>query len=187
MSRGKTEKSLEMFDSILGGKSISSFKDSASLIAAIADGYQKLGSAEQKAFVSQELFGRSGLKMSELLSQGDEGIKKLIADFESHGGGFSEDGAKNAEAFNDELQNMMETVNSLKISVAQELFPTFIDLFNLIGALYEPRKNPSSGLIRYEKPGQAFTDSFATKESIFLEITLYTFRHHLSLLHLLNR
>lgn len=131
-ARSGDEKSLEMFDSILGGKSISSFKDSASLIAAIADGYQKLGSAEQKAFVSQELFGRSGLKMSELLSQGDEGIKKLIADFESHGGGFSEDGAKNAEAFNDELQNMMETVNSLKISVAQELFPTFIDLFKTV-------------------------------------------------------
>ena len=56
-----------------------------------------------------------------------------------------------------------------------------------MGALYEPRKKTSSGLIRYEKPGQAFTDSFATKESIFLEITLYTFRHHLSLLHLLNR
>ena len=131
-ARSGDEKSLEMFDSILGGKSISSFKDSASLIAAIADGYQKLGSAEQKAFVSQELFGRSGLKMSELLSQGDEGIKKLIADFESHGGGLSEDGAKNAEAFNDELQNMMETVNSLKISVAQDLFPIFIDLFKTV-------------------------------------------------------
>lgn len=131
-ARSGDEKSLEMFDSILGGKSISSFKDSASLIAAIADGYQKLGSAEQKAFVSQELFGRSGLKMSELLSQGDEGIKKLIVDFESHGGGFSEEGAKNAEAFDDALQDMRETVNSLKISVAQELFPTFIDLFKTV-------------------------------------------------------
>ncbi len=139
-ARSGDEKSLEMFDSILGGKSISSFKDSTSLIAAIADGYQKLGSAEQKAFVSQELFGRSGLKMSELLSQGDEGIKKLIADFESHGGGFSEDGAKNAEAFNDALQDMMETVNSLKISVAQELFPTFTELFKTIQSYIKDNK-----------------------------------------------
>jgi TP901 family phage tail tape measure protein len=131
-ARSGDKNSLKMFDSILGGKSISSFKDSTSLIAAIADGYQKLGSAEQKAFVSQELFGKSGLKMSELLSQGDEGIKKLIEDFESHGGGFSEEGAKNAEAFDDALQDMRETVNSLKISVAQELFPTFIDLFKTV-------------------------------------------------------
>lgn len=131
-ARSGDKTSLKMFDAILGGKSISSFKDSTSLIAAIADGYQKLGSAEQKAFVSQELFGRSGLKMSELLSQGDEGIKKLIEDFESHGGGFSEEGAKNAEAFDDALQDMRETVNSLKISVAQELFPTFTDLFKTV-------------------------------------------------------
>lgn len=131
-ARSGDKASLKMFDAILGGKSVSDFKDSTSLIAAIADGYQKLGSAEQKAFVSQELFGRSGLKMSEMLSRGDEGIKKLIADFEAHGGGFSEEGAKNAEAFDDALQGMRETVNSLKISVAQELFPTFIDLFKTV-------------------------------------------------------
>lgn len=131
-ARSGDKTSLKMFDAILGGKSIFSFKDSTSLIAAIANGYQKLGSAEQKAFVSQELFGRSGLKMSELLSQGDEGIKKLISDFESHGGGFTEEGAKNAEAFDDALQDMRETINSLKVSVAQELFPTFIDLFKTI-------------------------------------------------------
>lgn len=139
-ARSGDKNSLKMFDSILGGKSISSFKDSTSLIAAIADGYQKLGSAEQKAFVSQELFGRSGLKMSELLSQGDEGIKKLIADFESHGGGFSEEGAKNAEAFDDALQDMLETVNSLKISVAEELFPTFTELFKTIQSYIKDNK-----------------------------------------------
>ena len=122
----------KMFDSILGGRKLSEFKSSASVIAAIADGYTKLGSAEQKAFVSQELFGRSGLKMSELLSGGSGEMNKLLSDFETHGGGFSEEGAKRAEEFNDELQNMKETIGSLKISVAQELFPTFIDLFKEI-------------------------------------------------------
>lgn len=131
-ARSGDKTAFKMFDSILGGKKLADFKDTPSLIAAVADSYQKLGSAEQKAFVSQELFGKSGLKMAELLSQGDEGIKKLIADFESHGGGYSEEGAKNAEAFNDALQDVLETVNSLKISVAQELFPVFIDLFKSV-------------------------------------------------------
>lgn len=131
-ARSGDKAAFKMFDSILGGKKLADFKDTPSLIAAVADSYQKLGSAEQKAFVSQELFGKSGLKMAELLSQGDEGVKKLIADFESHGGGYSEEGAKNAEAFNDSLQDVLETVNSLKISVAQELFPVFIDLFKSV-------------------------------------------------------
>lgn len=131
-ARAGDKNSFKMFDSILGGRSLSNFKDSASLIAAVADGYAKLGSAEQKAFVSQELFGRSGLKMSELLSGGSGEINKLLADFEARGGGFSEEGAKRAEEFNDELQNMKETISSLKISVAQELFPSFIDLFKTV-------------------------------------------------------
>ena len=131
-ARSGDKTAFKMFDSILGGKKLADFKDTPSLIAAVADSYQKLGSAEQKAFVSQELFGKRGLKMAELLSQGDEGVKKLIADFESHGGGYSEEGAKNAEAFNEALQDVLETVNSLKISVAQELFPVFIDLFKSV-------------------------------------------------------
>lgn len=131
-ARGGDKTALKGFDAILGGKSLSSFKDSTSLLKEIANGYSKLATAEQKAFVTQELFGRGGVKMSELLSNGEDGINKLIADFEDHGGGFSEEGAKNAEAFDDALQDVRETVNSLKISVAQELFPTFIDLFKTV-------------------------------------------------------
>lgn len=132
-ARSGDKTAFKMFDSILGGKNLSEFRDSPSLIGAIADSYQKLGTAEQKAFVSQELFGKSGLKMAELLSQGDEGIKKLIADFDDLGGGFSEAGAKDAEEFVDLLQEMKETVNSVKIAVATSLFPTFIDMFKEIG------------------------------------------------------
>lgn len=139
-ARSGDKTAFKMFDSILGGKKLADFEDTPSLIAAVADSYQKLGSAEQKAFVSQELFGKSGLRMAELLSQGDEGIKKLIADFESHGGGYSEEGAKSAEEFDDALQDVLETVNSLKISVAQELFPVFTDLFKTVQRFVEDNR-----------------------------------------------
>ena len=132
-ARGGDKTAFKMFDSILGGRGLDEFRDMPSLIAAVADSYQKLGSAEQKAFVSQELFGKSGLKMAELLSQGDEGVKKLIADYNVLGGGFSEEGARNAEEFVDRLQEMKETINSVKISVATSLFPTFIEMFKEIG------------------------------------------------------
>lgn len=131
-ARAGDKTSYKMFDSILGGQKLSKFKDNASLIVAIADGYKKLTSAEQKAFVSQELFGKSGLKMSELLSAGGDEIIKMLADYEALGGGFSEEGVKRAEEFNDELFKMKLTIASLKMSVAQEMFPTFIDLFKSI-------------------------------------------------------
>lgn len=123
------DKSFKVFDAILGGKKISDFKDSTSLLAAVADGYAKLGTAEQKAMVSQELFGKSGLKMSELLKNGGEDLKKQL---ESAVPGFSDQGAKDAEAFNDALQDMRGTINSIKISVMEGLFPTFTNLFDTV-------------------------------------------------------
>ena len=123
------DKSFKVFDAILGGKNISDFKDSTSLLAAVADGYAKLGSAEQKAMVSQELFGKSGLKMSELLKNGGEDLKKQL---ESAVPGFSDQGAKDAEAFNDALQDMRGIIKSIKISVMEDLFPVFTDLFRTV-------------------------------------------------------
>lgn len=120
------------FDSILGGVSLKSFKDTNSILVAMADNYTKLGSAEQKAFVTQELFGRGGAKMATLLSDGGESLSQMFADFEKTGGGFNDEGLKNAEVFNDSLQDMTDTIDGLKISVAQELFPTFIDLFKSV-------------------------------------------------------
>ncbi|MBO5819410.1 MAG: hypothetical protein J6R21_06940 [Bacteroidales bacterium] len=128
-ARAGDAKSFKVFDAILGGKNISDFKDSTSLLAAIADGYEKLGSAEQKAMVSQELFGKSGLKMSELLKNGGEDLKKQL---ESAIPGFSDQGAKDAEAFSDALQDMRGTIKSIKISVMEDLFPVFTDLFGTV-------------------------------------------------------
>ena len=131
-ARSGDKAAFKVFDAILGGRKVSDFKDSTELLKGVADGYAKLSTAEQKAFVSQELFGRSGLKMTEMLSGGSDSIQKMIEDFDALGGGFSEEGAKNAEAFDDALQDMRGTIESIKISVMQELFPTFTDLFKTV-------------------------------------------------------
>lgn len=133
-ARSGDKTAFKVFDSILGGRRITEFKDSTELLKGVADGYSKLATAEQKAFVSQELFGRSGLKMSEMLSSGGTGVQKMLDDFAELGGGFTEEGAKNAEAFDDALQDMRGTINSVKISVMQELFPTFTEMFKTIQA-----------------------------------------------------
>ena len=131
-ARSGDKNAFRAFDAILGGRSLSEFKDSTSLLKEIANGYTNLASAEQKAFVSQELFGRSGIKMTELLSGGGDNLQKLFDDYEALGGGFSEKGAKDAEAFDDALQDMRGSIESIKISVMQDLFPTFTDLFQTV-------------------------------------------------------
>ena len=139
---------LKMFDAILGGKKLSGFKDSTEILKEIANGYTKLASAEQKAFVTQSLFGRGCVQMSELLSGVGKGIEKAIADFENMGGGFTEEGTKKAEKFNDTLQEMSETINSLKISVAEDLFPTFSEMFKSVGAYVKEHRGELIPLIK---------------------------------------
>ena len=163
----------KMFDAILGGKKLSGFKDSTEILKEIANGYTKLASAEQKAFVTQSLFGRGGAQMSELLSGGGKGIEKAIADFENTGGGFTEEGTKNAEKFNDTLQEMSETINSLKISVAEDLFPTFSEMFKSVGAYIKKNRGELIPLIKEVFTGVAkFAVNLLPKIPIILDKVL---------------
>lgn len=127
------KESIKKISSLLPKKAkLSDYKDVSSVIAAVADGYMKLQSAEQKAFVSQELFGKSGQKMSELFKDGSEGLFQAYKEFKESKSGFDDDGVKNAELFNDELQKTQEIVDSLKIAAAQELFPIITDMFKTV-------------------------------------------------------
>lgn len=121
-------KSFEIFDAALGGKELSAYKSSREVLLAIADGYKALN-VEQKAFVSSGIFGKSGIQMSEILSQGGESLKNFLDAYDK---GFDEKGASNAEAFTHEFQKMNEEIEQIKMSVAMDLFPVFKDLFTTI-------------------------------------------------------
>lgn len=119
-------KALEMFDAILGGRSVNDFSSKTELLAAIADGYTRLGSAEQKAFVSQELFGKSGVKIAELFKDGGESLKEYVTNYKA---AFDDKSASSAEEFKDALQDVSESFESVKAAVAVDLFPILKDLF----------------------------------------------------------
>lgn len=121
--------SLKMFGAILGGKSVKDFSNSSDLLASIADGYTKLSSAEQKAFVTQELFGRGGQKISELFKDGGDSLKDYLKNYKA---AFNDDSAKSAELFDDTLQDAAESFESMKTSVAVGLFPIFTELFDSV-------------------------------------------------------
>ena len=63
-------------------KGLNRIKSTSDVLVALADSYSRLSSAEQKAFVSSEIFGKSGLKMSEILSQGGQSLKKFLDSYE---------------------------------------------------------------------------------------------------------
>ena len=128
--------SIKMFDAILGGRSVKDFSNKTDLLAAIADGYEKLGSAEQKAFVSQELFGKSGVKISELFKDGGDALKKYVSDFKAS---FDENSAKSAEDFKDISQAASESFEKIKASIAVGLFPVVEDILGFVKDFFESK------------------------------------------------
>lgn len=141
-ARGGDKKMLANFSKALFGKDgdlkrLNGLKTASDVLVALADSYSKLGSAEQKAFVSSEIFGKTGLKMSEILSQGGRSLKDFLDSYE---GGFSKEGAERAEEFTHELQYLREEFEKIKIEVAQELFPAFKEVFGEILSMLRGEK-----------------------------------------------
>lgn len=135
-AKGGDAKALEMFDAILGGRSVNDFSSKTELLSAIAEGYTSLASAEQKAFVSQELFGKSGVKISELFKDGGESLKDYVTNYKAS---FNDKTASSAEEFKDSLQDVTESFESMKASVAIDLFPIFKELFNSVKEFFESK------------------------------------------------
>lgn len=133
-ARGGDKTMLHNFSKAIFGtggdlNALNSLKTTNDVLIALADGFSKYSTAEKKAFVASELFGKSGLKMSEILSQGGQSLKEFL---DSYNRGFSEEGAIKAEAFTHELQMLLEEFEKIKIEVAQELFPAFKEMFGEI-------------------------------------------------------
>lgn len=134
---------MKPFEALLP-KNLSQYSSNTEVITALADSYAKLSSAEQKAFVSQELFGRGGIKMAEVLSGGSEGVTKMLNAFKESGAGITSEEAANAENYVDQFQVLAETFDRVKSTVAAGLVPSFIKMFDVITKGF----NKNSGKIK---------------------------------------
>ena len=97
------DKTANQMLSALLPKELAAYKDERELLLDLSDSYTKL-SESQRNFVSQSIFGRTGVQFGEMLSSGSEGV----------------------EAF------MNVTLNSMRVLVGSELLPVFNQMFGEI-------------------------------------------------------
>lgn len=125
------DKTANQMLSALLPKELNAYKSERELLLDLSDSYTKL-SESQRNFVSQSIFGRTGVQFGEMLSSGSAGVEALLQRFEDLGGGFGDEAAKNAEAFKDSLTDMNVTLNSMRVLVGSELLPVFNQMFGEI-------------------------------------------------------
>jgi hypothetical protein len=106
----------------------------------IADRMNEVGTQAEKAAVANDIFGRSGIGMLNMLRGGSRGLRDLRDDARRTGYVLSEQAARDAEVFQDTLLDTQLVMKGLKNTVGAELMPVVTGAMKRIGdALVENR------------------------------------------------
>lgn len=107
-------------------------KGQTQLLMEVSDAYKKLRSEADRNRVSQELFGRSGVQMSELLSGGSASLRRQFSAADARGFVMTDKMAADAEKFTHNLQFAQEAVGGISQRIAYAILPkvnTLLDKF----------------------------------------------------------
>lgn len=105
-----------------------SIKPTSQLLEELAVGFMNIKDPAQRTAAAMDIFGRQGSQLMNLFENGPEGIKKLRAELEQLGGGFTPEFAKNAEEMNDNISRLDMSSLSLKVTVGNFLLPVISKL-----------------------------------------------------------
>ena len=97
-------------------KADGSLKPSDKLLGEIADKFARLPDGPEKAAVAMDIFGRSGAKLITLLNGGSESLEKFSVNV-------SDNFAKNAERFNDQIAEIGIKFNELGAVLLDAMLP----------------------------------------------------------------
>jgi len=105
----------------------------AEALEVIADRMQGVGTQAEKAAIANDIFGRSGIGMLNMLRDGSDGLRTLREDARRTGYVLSEEAARDAEVFQDVLLDTQLTMKGLKNTVGAELMPVVTDAKKRVG------------------------------------------------------
>ena len=97
-------------------------KSTEDLITEAAGGFKRLENGAEKTALSMTLFGKSGAEILPFLNQGSEEIARLREEARASGAVLSDDAINGAMAFNDSLDDLINTAKGLGASFASDLF-----------------------------------------------------------------
>jgi hypothetical protein len=96
----------------------------------IASVFQGLADGELKTTLATELFGKQGMAMIPMLNQGAAGLRKAEEEAARLGLTLSDETAKAAEQFNDNMKALDSSARALGITILNQLGPSMVNITN---------------------------------------------------------
>tara|TARA_R110000824_G_scaffold7944_1_gene36242 strand:- start:5397 stop:7781 length:2385 start_codon:yes stop_codon:yes gene_type:complete len=90
----------------------------------MADKFRLMGPSAERTGVSMLLLGRSGTHLANMMSEGSEGVRKMMGELEDLGAVMSDDNTAAAETLIDRMADLKFAVKGLKIALGNELIPS---------------------------------------------------------------
>jgi len=103
----------------------------------VADRFKSAEDGPLKAAYAVAIFGKSGADLIPILNKGAAGISELRDQAKRLGVSFTDEAAKQAGDFNDNLKRLELASQSLAVQIASKLLPTLLDLSNEYLRAYE--------------------------------------------------
>lgn len=125
-SAAKTLKEMGVHYKDAGGK----MRPTLDILGDVADKIKETDDPAKRAAIAMRLFGRAGLGMVPVLSEGREGLEGLYKEFDELGGGMSGDFVKSAKAADDEIVKLKLSWTSLKSRIVSEVLPSLSKLLD---------------------------------------------------------
>lgn len=123
-------------------------KGTTALLGEIADKFQALPDGIEKTAAAQELFGRSGAGLINLLNGGSKGLEDFRKEAEQLGLVLDTQTAEAAERFNDNLARFGKVAEGAGNNVAAQLLPVLVDLTDLFVDLAKGNDDLGEGFIK---------------------------------------
>lgn len=103
------------------------------LLNEFADAISKAGSAQERALISYRAFGRSGVKMTNMLKGGSAALREVQKEAQRTNTILSEESVRAAEALDDKWEKLTTTLGGSFRSAVIDVAAEFIDLNKEIG------------------------------------------------------
>jgi len=108
--------------------SAGNLRSTAEVFADVAEAFAGMEDGAGKTAIAMNIFGRSGAQLIPLLNSGKRGLNDMGDEAQRLGVVISNDAAKAAEKFNDNMTRLQEALNGIAQEVVQNVVPSLIEL-----------------------------------------------------------
>jgi hypothetical protein len=111
-----------------------SLRGTIDVVRDLADRFSTLENGAEKTALAQELFGKSGAELIPLLNEGSEGLAAFAEQAENLGLIIEDKTARQAAAFNDNLNMLKKTQVGVVNQIGAQVLPTLVQYSNRLAA-----------------------------------------------------